>query len=80
MGPEIGTCIGIDASVVWMSSSQVFLYVRLGYHEMLYSLYTGGSRNRLWCTACTEVYCSSETSFQMGEGSLGLATYEGTKP
>jgi hypothetical protein len=21
MGPEIGTCIGIDASVVWMSSS-----------------------------------------------------------
>ena len=22
MGPEIGTCIGIDASVVWMSSSQ----------------------------------------------------------
>jgi hypothetical protein len=24
MGPEIGTCIGIDASVVWMSSS-IFL-------------------------------------------------------
>jgi hypothetical protein len=23
MGPEIGTCIGIDASVVWMSSSSV---------------------------------------------------------
>jgi hypothetical protein len=23
MGPEIGTCIGIDASVVWMSSSYV---------------------------------------------------------
>jgi hypothetical protein len=23
MGPEIGTCIGIDASVVWMSSSFV---------------------------------------------------------
>jgi hypothetical protein len=22
MGPEIGTCIGIDASVVWMSSSK----------------------------------------------------------
>jgi hypothetical protein len=22
MGPEIGTCIGIDASVVWMSSSE----------------------------------------------------------
>jgi hypothetical protein len=22
MGPEIGTCIGIDASVVWMSSSR----------------------------------------------------------
>jgi hypothetical protein len=21
MGPEIGTCIGIDVSVVWMSSS-----------------------------------------------------------
>jgi hypothetical protein len=25
MGPEIGTCIGIDASVVWMSSSAGFL-------------------------------------------------------
>jgi hypothetical protein len=24
MGPEIGTCIGIDVSVVWMSSSQGF--------------------------------------------------------
>jgi hypothetical protein len=23
MGPEIGTCIGIDASVVWMSSSPI---------------------------------------------------------
>jgi hypothetical protein len=23
MGPEIGTCIGIDASVVWMSSSSM---------------------------------------------------------
>jgi hypothetical protein len=23
MGPEIGTCIGIDASVVWMSSSDI---------------------------------------------------------
>ena len=22
MGPEIGTCIGIDVSVVWMSSSE----------------------------------------------------------
>jgi hypothetical protein len=22
MGPEIGTCIGIDVSVVWMSSSR----------------------------------------------------------
>jgi hypothetical protein len=26
MGPEIGTCIGIDASVVWMSSS-LLLYM-----------------------------------------------------
>jgi hypothetical protein len=23
MGPEIGTCIGIDVSVVWMSSSGI---------------------------------------------------------
>jgi hypothetical protein len=23
MGPEIGTCIGIDVSVVWMSSSDL---------------------------------------------------------
>jgi hypothetical protein len=22
MGPEIGTCVGIDVSVVWMSSSE----------------------------------------------------------
>jgi hypothetical protein len=27
MGPEIGTCIGIDASVVWMSSSIDFFEV-----------------------------------------------------
>jgi hypothetical protein len=25
MGPEIGTCIGIDVSVVWMSSSPIVL-------------------------------------------------------
>jgi hypothetical protein len=25
MGPEIGTCIDIDVSVVWMSSSPNFL-------------------------------------------------------
>jgi hypothetical protein len=29
MGPEIGTCIGIDVSVVWMSSSIPFLPCRL---------------------------------------------------
>jgi hypothetical protein len=27
MGPEIGTCIGIDASVVWMSSSFLAAFI-----------------------------------------------------
>ena len=31
MGPEIGTCIGIDASVVWMSSSKREMVAALGF-------------------------------------------------
>jgi hypothetical protein len=41
MGPEIGTCIGIDASVVWMSSSPT------GLSEVRWTRTTVGGPNDL---------------------------------
>jgi hypothetical protein len=35
MGPEIGTCIGIDASVVWMSSSPFSLNLNFPYNTLM---------------------------------------------
>ena len=37
MGPEIGTCIGIDASVVWMSSSISRLFKPIDAHIFLFA-------------------------------------------
>jgi hypothetical protein len=59
MGPEIGTCIGIDVSVVWMSSSGLGMFVAKN-EEIIpvaktRALYAPDTRFRKWVTSGNEI-------------------------